>query len=62
MWLKIKVPHTSEITNFCKYIKDKYNLKIHGIFHALLTHPELLDEIDKLIDKADNNYRFKKYM
>lgn len=62
MWLKIKVPKTVEITNFCKHIKEKYNLKIHGIFHILLTHPEILEEINKLIDNSDVNFRFKKYM
>lgn len=62
MWLKIKVPRTTEITNFCKYIKEKFNLKIHGIFYVLITHPELLEEINNKIDESDMDYRFKKYM
>lgn len=62
MWLKIKVPRTTEITNFCKHIKEKYNLKIHGIFHVLITHPEILEMINDEIDSSDMDYRFKKYM
>lgn len=62
MWLKIKVPRTTEITNFCKYIKEKFNLKIQGIFYVLITCPEILDMINDKIDECDLDYRFKKYM
>lgn len=62
MWLKIKVPRTTEIVNFAKHIKEKYNLKIQAIFHVLIEHPEILEEINEKVDSTDMNLRFKKYM
>lgn len=62
MWIKVKIPEDSITANFVKHLKEKYNLKISGVIKVLITHPEILDEINKHIDKYDTENRFKKYM
>ena len=41
-----------------KLLKEKYNLKVQAIFYALLENPDLLEEIDSMIDPHDRSFRF----
>ena len=55
-------PKYTEATKLSKFLKEKYNLKLIGVIKFLLMNPDILEELNKKIDKNDSEYRFQNRM
>ena len=55
-------PKYTEATKLSKFLKEKYNLKLIGVIKFLLMNEDILEELNKRIDKNDSEYRFQNRM
>lgn len=62
MKLTITVKEDVICTNLGKYLKENFNIKLVGLIRFLWENPEVIEEINKKIDKKDSRYRFVKNM